>query len=437
VEKITWIPKGVIESLARTFASTRPACISPGFNCLTQQPSGFQTHRAICILQSITGNLDVAGGLIDVDLGGTKFSTVPNYAPIRLEGMVTEKTIGQEQFPLFVEGWTGQGMLLPDIILTGKPYPVKGLTVVASNPVITWPNSNKIKKALESLEFLVALTVTMNETAQLADMVLPAASFLERTEIWEIPSLSFNQPFVNLRNKVIDFHEAWSDVKFWLNLAKKMGYKEHFPWNDVDEVIEYVFEPTGIEIDKYLGKTNFIPAGEMKYKQYEKGGFKTPSGKVELFSAIMKEAGADPLPSFIEPPESPFSSPETAKDFPIILTTGARNLQYTHSSYRQITKYKKRHPEPYAEIHPATAKKYQIGDGEMVRVESKRGAIEIRAKVTEDIIPNVISIPHGWPQSNVNILTDEKSVDPVTGYPALKALLCRIKPLKENTDKKL
>ncbi|MBA3035137.1 MAG: molybdopterin oxidoreductase, partial [Desulfobacterium sp.] len=88
-------------------------------------------------------------------------------------------------------------------------------------------------------------------------------------------------------------------------------------------------------------------------------------------------------------------------------------------------------PEPYAEIHPATAGYYGIGDEEVINVATKRGAIQIRARLTEDILPHVINIPHAWANSNVNLLTDEKSVDPVTGYPALKALLCKISPVKK------
>ena len=80
-----------------------------------------------------------------------------------------------------------------------------------------------------------------------------------------------------------------------------------------------------------------------------------------------------------------------------------------------------------AEIHPDTAAKYDINDGDVVNVETKRGGIEIEVKVTEDIMPGVVSIPHGWAQANVNILTDETPADPVTGYPGLKALLCRVK----------
>ncbi len=80
-----------------------------------------------------------------------------------------------------------------------------------------------------------------------------------------------------------------------------------------------------------------------------------------------------------------------------------------------------------AEIHPNTAEEYSISDGDMVIVETKRGGIEIKAAVTEDLIPGVVKIPHGWSQANANILTDNIPADPVSGYPALKGLLCRVR----------
>ncbi|HLA28204.1 MAG TPA: molybdopterin oxidoreductase family protein [Syntrophales bacterium] len=419
---ITGIPAKIIESIARNYASSKPAVILQGTNSLDQHPTGFQNNRALAILEAITGNIDVTGGHL---IAGPP----PNFTPLRLPELVKKKGIGKDQFPLFVGDWTCQGMLIPDMILTGKPHPIKALTIVASNPILVWPNSQKMKKALANLEFLSVTTLTMNETAEMADLVLPAAGCLERTEITEVALLGA-KGYMSLRNKVADYQECWSDVKIFLNLAKRMGYENYFPWRDEGEVLQHIFKDTGININDYLGKTNFIKYGEVKYKSYETSGFPTASGKVELYSTVMAQFGLDPLPSFVEPPESPVSSPDVAKDYPVILTTGARILQYIHTSSSEVAVFDKKFPGPFAEIHPRTAGDYGIGDGEAMIVETRRGAIEVEARVTEDIMPQVVSIPHGWSQGNVNVLTDETPADPVTGYPALKALLCRIRPAK-------
>ncbi len=426
--RITWIPSSIIESIAHTYASVKPASIVQGTNSLDQHATGFQNNRALAILEAVTGNFDAAGGHL---LSGA----FPAFPPLRLPELVKGGNIGKDQYPLFAGDWTGQGMLLPDMILTGKPHPIKSLAILASNPVLTWPNSNKLKKALHQLDFLSVMTIEPNETSEMADLVLPGATFLERTEVWDGTLLMGSKCFMSLRNKVTDFHECRSPIDFWLNLARHMGYEKYFPWKNEDEVLRYIFKGAGIDIDEYLGNINFVPFGEVKYKKYETEGFQTSSGKIELYSAVMQSLGLEPLPSFTEPPESPVRDPETARDYPVILTTGSRILQYIHSSYRIVSKAGKKPPEPYAEIHPGTAGYYGIGDGDMINVETKRGAIQIKARLTEDILPHVINIPHGWSQSNVNLLTDEKSADPVTGYPALKALLCKISPVKGNDNR--
>lgn len=419
---ITGVQANIIEGIARTYASSRPAVILQGVNSLDQHPSGFQTSRALAILEAITGNIGVTGGHLFA-------GPPPNFSQLRLPELVKSQGIGKEQYPLFVGDWTAQGMLLPDMILTGKPHPMRALTVVASNPILVWPNSEKIKKSLAQLDFLSVTTLTMNETAEMADLVLPGAGCLERTEVTEVALLGA-KGYMSLRNKVAGYEECWSDIKIFLELAKRMGYDEYFPWQNEEEVLQHIFKDTGVNINDYLGKANFINYGEVVSKGYEATGFPTPTGKVELYSTIMAQVGLDPLPTFLEPPESPVSSPDVAKDYPIILTTGARVLQYIHTSSSEVAAFDKKFPGPFAELHPRTAGEYGIADGETMIVETKRGAIEVEARVTEDIMPQVISICHGWSQGNVNVLTDETPVDPVTGYPALKALLCRIRPAK-------
>ncbi|KXA95976.1 molybdopterin oxidoreductase, partial [candidate division MSBL1 archaeon SCGC-AAA259I09] len=165
-----------------------------------------------------------------------------------------------------------------------------------------------------------------------------------------------------------------------------------------------------------------------EHEKYQ--GFKTPSGKIELYSETLENQGHDPLPTFKEPKESIRS--EKAEKFPLILTTGSRLLPFTHSQMRNIPKlkklYKAKHStqQCFAEINPVTAGKFDIKNGEEVKITTQRGEIKATAKVTEDIIERVVNIPHGWNKGNVNILTDNEPADPITGAPDLKSELCRI-----------
>ncbi|MDX9786137.1 MAG: molybdopterin-dependent oxidoreductase [Desulfobacterales bacterium] len=429
-EKVTWIPATTIRELARVYSSEKPAVIISPNNTIEESGNATQNHRAISILQAITGNFGVPGG--DVTFSGSPRS------PIRLEAMLKEKPLGMDRYPLFHGFWgrllgegEGQTMLVPDAILKGDPYPIKTVIVSGSNPLMTWPNSQKVRQAFKNLDFLVVMDLFMSDTAKLADIVLPAASGFERTEIYDFYSVLTGIPYVMLKRKIVDIGECWSDMKFYLELAKKMGYQDHFPWKDTDEVFDYMFKPTGLTIKKLMEEwPEGMPFGKKLFKVHEtKGRFPTPSGKVEIYSNTLEELGHDPLPTFTEPPESPFSTPQLYGEFPIILTTGARLRPVLHSMYRNVSKLQNLTKGPIAEIHPETAHKYGITDGAMVQVETKRGKIEIKADVTEDILPGVVSITHGWPQSNVNLLTDNEPVDPVVGYPSIRALLCRISPL--------
>ena len=144
----------------------------------------------------------------------------------------------------------------------------------------------------------------------------------------------------------------------------------------------------------------------------------------------MESNGYDPFPTYSEPTESPVSDPVTAKEYPIILTTGGRYPSFVHSQHRTIQSLRKFFPEPLMEINPATAQSIDIEDGEAATVKTKRGSITIKTTYQEGILPGVVHIPHGWNEANCNLLTDDESRDPVSGFPALKSQLCRVQKSK-------
>ncbi len=423
VEKITWVPRSKIEEIAEVYATNKPACIVQGWNALDQTTAGFHAGRAIAILTAITGNFDVPGGLIA--------HIEPPYRPARLPEKMEGMPLGIDSFPLHYQAMgrvfgEGQGMVLPETILTGKPYPIKAMVIAGSNPALTWPNSKKIEEALKELDFLVVMDLFLTKTAKLAHLVLPATSFLEREE-WPHFPFCLGLPYIMLRKKVIEIEECWPDTRFWLELAKRMGYQDYFPWRDVEEYFDYILEPAGFTV-KHLRENE--PAGlfytPIEYRRYEVEGLPTPSGKVELYCETLEKIGYEPMPVHKEPPESPISTPDIAKEYPLILTTGARIVEFTHSQFRSVPRLRRRFPEALAEMHVDTATKYGIEDGDAIAVETRRGSIEIKAKVSEDIVPGVVNISHGWEEANVNILTDETPANTVGGDPAFKGLLCKV-----------
>ena len=410
-EEATGVPRDVIREAATTFATTRPASVIPGVG-LYHQVCGVHNLRAISILQAITGNIEVPGGWIDpVRLGLNR---------VDLPEKLSERPLGEDKYPLFVANSArleGQAAVLADTLITSKPYPVKAMIIAGGNPALSWPDTAKVVRALQKLDFLVVMDVTMTRTAALADVALPAATFMETTELHTYIESAL--PYVVLRKQTAEFPECWPDWKFWFQLARKMGYGEYFPWSNEDEAIDFLLKPSGITVQELKQKSPAgIFYGNKQYKTYERTGFPTPSGKIEIFSSKLQEMGYSPLPQAIPPSAS--------RLYPLSLITGVRHLEYTHSQFRYIQSLQARVPEPLAEIHPMTAQKYGIGDGEMMSVKTPRGEIEIKAKVTEDIMPEVVCIPFGWEQANANVLTDWQSPDPISGLPVLVGLPCRI-----------
>jgi len=424
IEEVTWVPAGTTRKIARLFATAKPASIIKGVNALDQHVSSFDLHRAIAMLEAITGNVDLKGGIIQPPF--------PNMNSLRLPEMVKESPLGSDEFPLFCgpENFLiieAHPACLVDAILTGQPRPIKTMIVSAGNPAVCLPNSSKVKAALEALEFLVVMDTHMSETAELASIVLPAASFVERMDLCDQYPIIEGLPYFILRKKAIDpYFESWSDIKFWLELAKRMGYHKFFPWKDETEIFDYVLKPMGLTT-RYLEaeKPEGVLYGSLEEKEYLRSGFPTSSGRVELYSELLEKLGFNPLPRHAEPVEGPQDA-ELFKEYPLILTTGSRLLPFYHSQHRDIPRLRQNQPEPFAEVHPDTAKRYNIEDGDMVVVETRRGKVEIRARVTTEIVPWVVNIPHGWAEANVNELTDDTHGDPVLGYPALKSLLCKM-----------
>jgi anaerobic selenocysteine-containing dehydrogenase len=411
VEEASWVPRSAIEEAARIFATTRPAAIIPG-SALNHQICAAQNIRALGILQTITGNIDVAGGWI---------APLPlRLSPMALPEKLRERPLGEDKYPLFVASRgrvEGQAAVLTDALLTAEPYPVKAMIVAGGNPALSWPDTTKVVKALRKLDFLVVMDVTMTRTAGLADIVLPAATFLETTELHSYGSSGL--PYVILRKKALEFPECWPDWKFWFQLAKRMGYEEYFPWSSEEEAIDFLLGPSGITIKDLKENPAGLFYGAKRYKSYEQQGFPTASGKIEIHSTRLKELGHSPLP---DPPHQEI----VVKEYPLVLTTGARDLEYTHSQFHDISSLRKRAPEPVAEIHPSTAQRYGIAEGKMMSVETPMGKIKIKARVTEDIIPNVVSVPFGWDEPNTNILTGWQNPDPISGLPAFASFSCKI-----------
>jgi len=434
VSEITWIPEEDIREAARLFAKTKPACIQWGV-AIEQSINCVDNNRILIALAAITGNLDVPGGMVfyvpPPAMNAGQFG-----AHKLLPSEQRTKRLGGDVFKLADAFAIINPRFVWDAILHEKPYPVKMVFLISSNPVITRANASMVYEALKKVDFLAVSDFFLTPTAELADLVLPAATWLEMdyvAEFWK------RHGYVLARQKVIQVGECKSDHEMLNELGNRMGQKDHW-WPTIHEALDAILAPSGLTFEKFA-KKGFL-RGKMEYRKYQKKGFSTHTGKVELYSTRMKAWGYDPLPQFREPPESPVSRPNLLKGYPYILITGMRATAFFHSEHRQIPWLRELLPEPFVEIHPETAQKEGIKEGDWVVIESKRGKCVQRAKLTLGIDPRVIgaqhawwfpekdSPEHGWRDSNINLLTDNDpaTCDPAMGATNLRVLLCRIYP---------
>jgi len=420
-EKITWVKADDIKKLARLYATTKGASIFQGTCTQDQTANGTQNSRAFAVLQAITGNVNIPGGWV----------TSP---PPRLgnPGLHPEgRPIGADQYPLFYEFWGrkapfGVVSLVPQSI----PEKLKAFLVVGGNPLVSMPDSNAFREAFRKLDLLIVHDLFLSETAKEAHYVLPACSHLEKWGVAYTYNVCHSIPYLMLRKKCIEpLYESWSEWRLITALASALGLGEYFPWKTEEEFVGFLLEPSGLSFDYLL---NEKPEGDFyAQKTYEikEKTFRTPSGRIEIYSETLEKAGYDPLPTYLEPERSPLRAPkEFLKKYPLILSVGNRSLYYTHSQHRQSRKLRKLAPEPFAEIGPETSRKFGVRDGDHIEIETNRGKAVMRVRVDDRVAEGVVLVPHGWSgEANANLLTDVNCREPIMGYPDQKSLQCTIK----------
>jgi anaerobic selenocysteine-containing dehydrogenase len=420
-EEITWIPAEDIRKLARLFATTKGASIFQGTCTQDQTANGTQNSRAFGVLQAITGNINVPGGWV--------MSPPPRFGNpgFTLGG----DPVGSDAYPLFFDLWGrkapyGVVTMVPESI----PEKLKAFLVEGGNPLVSMPDTNTFREAFQKLELLVVHDLFMTDTAKLAHYVLPACSHLEKWGIGYTYNVCHCLPYLILRKKCIEpLNESWSEWRYLTELGNRLGMGEKLPWKSEEEFVSFMLEPTGFSFDYLL---NEKPEGDFyKEKDYtiREGLFRTPSGKIEIYSKALEDVGFDPLPTYLEPERGPVRGDKAfLEKYPLILSVGSRNLYYTHSQHRHVKALKKVYPEALTEMGPETARKFGIDDGDRVVVETNRGWVKMKARVDERVVEGVVLVPHGWGgEANGNLLTDVNCREPIMGYPDQKSLQCTIR----------
>jgi anaerobic selenocysteine-containing dehydrogenase len=420
-ESITWVRADDIRTLARRFAKTKGASIFHGTCTQDQCANGSQTDRAIAILQVLTGNINVPGGWV----------VSPRLRLRDLSLPFPGKPLGADEYPLFYEVWgrtSPYGVM--NMVPESVPDKLKAFIVSGGNPLVTMPDSNALREAFANLDLLVVCEQFMTETAELAHYVLPATNQLEYWGLAYNYNVCHCLPYLMLREPMIPpYYECRSTREFYTDLAAACGFGEKFPWKSDDEVVARELEPSGVDF-KTLREHPEGMCYQKKEYSIGKGTFATPTGKIEIYSEAFEKVGADPLPTYREPDKSPQGSrwKELGSRYPLILSTGTRDLFFNGSMLHNIKSLQHWSPDPKAEIGPKTAAAYGVEQGDHVIVETDRGKVKMKAHVDERVMEGVVLVPHGWPgEANCNLLTDCQCREPIMGYPQWKGLLCSIR----------
>ncbi len=431
-EEMTGVPKDKIREAARLYGMSKPAALMSSASATTHHINGFQNHRAILLLPGLTGNIDVPGGnCVEPQTYQHVFSgAVTNEGEVRLGSRLKDlpSRIGEDRFRVWSnhydhEAPEAHSMMIPFQIRSGKPYPLKAFVGFGANYRM-WPGSDFFKESLLKLDFLVNTDIFFTDTCEFMDLVLPAATSFERSELKH-----WNSRYLMLTSPVIDpVGESRSDFDIICGIGKHLGMGDLF-WNgSLDAAINEMMAPsdyTAAELRKYPSGTPVKNPLKPGYKKYEKSGFATPSGKLEIASSLLRETGADAIPVYRAPQY--FSSSSDPGSYPLILNTGSRLPMFIHSEMHNVPWCQSLRKDPLLDINPRDASQRGIRQEDWISLETPRGKIRVRANLTETVLPGVVHMFHGIQEANVNLLIDPDYLDPISGFPGFKSVRCQVK----------
>jgi anaerobic selenocysteine-containing dehydrogenase len=434
VEAITGVPAETVRSLARAVAAAA-GCSILMYTGLEYSNAGVQAIRAALVLQALAGHLDTPGGKLILPRERMRLGRNPTPAPTG-----GRPAIGSTAFPAFHElRQEAHAGLLPRAILDGDPYPVRGMIISGASILTAWPDPDRWRRALAALDLLVVLNRFPTADAAYADLLLPATTMFEIESYVEVGGRVEHRPQV-----IEPLGEARNDALVFAELAERLGYGERWPRTE-REIVECALAGTGITYDQLVASPGGIelPSPPRRFRQYETGhlrgdgrpGFATPTGRFEIASEWLRGHGYDPLPVYTEPTEGPIASPQLAQRFPLVLSSGARTRADFRSQHHNIPSLVALQPQPLVHLHTDDAAARGIAAGDEVELVTPRGRVRFHAAVGGDVVRGVVEAnmggggplgPTAWQNANVNELTDPRNVDPISGFPVFKALLCDV-----------
>lgn len=430
-ERETGIPANEIASFAREISEAKPSVVFHYGYRGSHHTDEIYLRRSIIILNALMGSIETQGGLFfkkgpkaagRSDIGKYANQEFPNITDPRFDGS------GKDRFPV-ADSSHGNPQMLAEAIINEDPYPIRALIANRFEPLLSIPGTEITRRALDRLDLIVAIEVNFSEFAWYSDAVLPESIYLERSDSIQVASGLKPQLFI--RKQAVparyDTKPAWLILK---ELANRLGIGRYLPYETIEDIWAFQLAETGVKVEDFAAK-GFVALTDKSLLWDRENGIqlKTPSGRIELVSSLLENAG---IPSF--PPYEPVASPE---DGSFRLTVG-RCAAHTHVSTQNNPYLNELVPENELWINSAAAARLGIQDRDYVEITSPQANARIRAKVTDCIHPEAVFMLHGFGKTvplqtrsymrgTNDALLQENLSDRVGGSPALDCTLVTIK----------
>ena len=449
-----------IREFARAWATGGTSALQWGLS-LDMQTGGVGAAHGVMCAEALTGSFEKPGGTIFATRGThVEFAYDINDWVFNANGIdptLCKDRIGNGKYLLRSgpNGGMGSADVMIEQLETDEPFPLRMCVSFANNWLSCMgAQQQRVYEAMKKMEFVVVGDVFMTPTAMtFGDLFLPVAMGPERDGV--------RDAFVPIRTitKVTQTGDTRQDEQILFELGK-IFHPERFPWDNHLEMYDFLLtnvarmseelEGRHVTLAELREEVTIYPKRE--YMRHLTGGlrkdgqpgFETPSGRIEFYSHFYERMGFDPLPWYQEPLSSPISTPELAKKYPYVVTTGARSFEFFHSEHRNLESMREFHPDPLMEIHPSDAEREGILDGDWCQLTNQFGTAKFKAKVTEGMKPGVLSVEHAWwfperspedegggcfgvLESNANQLTSLGECGPSSYGAPYKSQLCSLK----------
>ncbi|HZD56444.1 MAG TPA: molybdopterin-dependent oxidoreductase [Anaerolineales bacterium] len=421
-ESKTGVPADTIRRIAREYAAAgKNALAHPGWRT-SNFVNSFQTERAIATLNAMSGNVLTPGGCLaaespeasGITLGKPPQPPYPRVSALRLDGVPWKYPLVPLKLGVFQE--------LRDAILSGEPYQAHGWFISRQNPVLSLPDRERTLQAMGKMDFIVDIDILLNDTAWFADVVLPEASYLER---YDPVSVVAGKVFV--RQPVIEPQgEGRSALWIYKQLGERLGLGDYFQYEDEEDYLRQELAPLGTNLDEIRLKGFVEP--ETTQENDGEITFNTPSGKIEVYSPTLENAGFPAWPTWEEPP-----APKPG-EFYLLSGKVGQHTQFGTQNNLLLHKYE---DKPRIWIHPQVANQRGIQTDEVVKVTSPAGEVMVQALVTEAIRPDCVYMTPGYGHLSKGLRTaygDGASdsvlhvtyTDPISGGQALSQTFVKV-----------